>query len=226
MTPRCSVASTKLCRLASHDLRAYGSPGADVISNEDLADVVLLGHELDSVEFKGVGNLSDKAFLAKVTRACLGMSNRRDGGTVIVGIEDKNPGASTGLSESQISDWLNYDNVADALHRYADPAIRFELAQRSLPGGAPVAVIEVAEFEEIPTLCRKDYSGVLVTGPYMCVLDTSPERLHFRRTRTCDAFSIWRRRKACAASLSRLSAPALHQSLHRQRMILNYTQSS
>ncbi|MFI7541386.1 helix-turn-helix domain-containing protein [Actinoplanes sp. NPDC049599] len=135
-----------------------------MINSEDLADVILLGHELDSIEFKGPGDLSDKAFLAKVARACLGMSNRRDGGMVIIGVEDKNPSASVGLNESQIGDWLDFDNVADALHRYADPAIRFELAQRNLPGGAAVVVIEVIEFEEIPILCRRDYTGTLVTG--------------------------------------------------------------
>jgi predicted HTH transcriptional regulator len=135
-----------------------------VISDEDLAEFVLLGHELDGIEFKGAGGLGDKAFFAKVARACLGMSNRRNGGLVIVGVDDKNPSSSAGLNSSELSGWLNYDDVADALHRYADPAIRFELAQRRLSGEAAVVVIEVEEFEEVPVICRKDFPGTLVAG--------------------------------------------------------------
>lgn len=135
-----------------------------MISDEELADIVALGHELAGIEFKGPGTRTDKAFFAKVARACLGMSNRRDGGIVVVGVDDKNPAGSAGLNEAQANEWLQYDKVADALHRYADSAIRFELERGSLRNGATVVMIDIKEFEDVPILCRKDYPDVLVAG--------------------------------------------------------------
>lgn len=135
-----------------------------MISGQELADVLALGHELAGIEFKGAGDLHDKEFFAKIARACLGMSNRRDGGIVVIGVDDDDPRGSTGLSKDQAAAWTEHDNVADALHRYADPAIRFETAVLNLPSGGLAAVIEVNEFEDVPVLCRKDYPGTLVMG--------------------------------------------------------------
>lgn len=135
-----------------------------MLSNEELAAVLAIGHETRSVEFKAGGNIGDKAFVALVARACLALANQRDGGNIVLGIDDRNAEASSGLDDDQLRDWSNLDLVADKLNRYCDPPLILRVEARELPNGNPVVVIEVSEFSEIPSLCIKDYPGVLALG--------------------------------------------------------------
>lgn len=135
-----------------------------MLSNDELAAVLAIGHETRSVEFKAAGGLGDKAFVALVARAALALANQRDGGNIVLGIDDRNAGASNGLDDDQLRDWSNLDLVADKLNRYSDPPLILRVQARELPNGRPVVVIEVAEFSEIPSLCMKDYPGVLALG--------------------------------------------------------------
>lgn len=101
----------------------------------------------------------------KVARAALSMGNLRDGGVVIVGIDDH---AATqmqpGLTETELSSWLDYDTVSVRINAYADPPLRFDVAAVTLRTNARVVVIEVHEFADTPHLCARDYSGVLRKG--------------------------------------------------------------
>ena len=47
-----------------------------------------LGREQRGIEFKGPGPGTDKPFAAKVIRAIMAMSNKTDGGIVVIGVED------------------------------------------------------------------------------------------------------------------------------------------
>jgi predicted HTH transcriptional regulator len=130
-----------------------------MLTATDLWAVMKLNHELPNVEFKCSGDRTDKAFFATVARACIGMSNRRDGGYVVIGIEDDDALGSPGLTPSRVTQWLDFDSVSDALHAYAEPVVSFELGQIELPSGAIVVVIDVREFDKIPTLCAKNYGS-------------------------------------------------------------------
>lgn len=133
------------------------------MTEEEFAAVLALGHELTGIEFKGAGPVSDRQLFAKVTKAVLGMANRRDGGRVVIGVEDNdgvlNP---VGLSKSDQDTW-KYDDVAAKLAEYADPSVSFELEHQQHNGNHYV-VLHVREFEDIPVLCKKDYEGVLRKG--------------------------------------------------------------
>ncbi len=133
------------------------------MTDQEFADYLALDHELQGVEFKGPGQRSDKQLFAKVVRAVLGMTNRRDGGLVIIGVDD-NGGVLTqvGLNAADLSTW-KYDDVADSFAAYADPSVSFELEIREHDGKNYV-VLQVQEFEEIPVLCKKDYPQVLRAG--------------------------------------------------------------
>ena len=91
------------------------------------------------------------------------MCNRRDGGTVIIGVEDNqgvlNP---VGLTEDDLAGW-NYDALADQIARYADPSASFAVDIREYDGNSYV-VIEVEEFSDIPVLCKRSYDDVLQDG--------------------------------------------------------------
>lgn len=56
------------------------------MTNRELIELIASG-ERPGVEFKNTRGREDKSF-AEVVRAVLGMANRRDGGIVIIGVED------------------------------------------------------------------------------------------------------------------------------------------
>lgn len=135
-----------------------------VLSNEQLAAVIELGVETRAVEFKGPGSTSTREFVATVARACIALANQRDGGHVVIGVVDNNPGSGGGLNAEQLTQWLDADNVLAKINAYADPPVGLRIEQRELPSGAPVVVIEVSEFEQIPVIAARDFGGKITKG--------------------------------------------------------------
>jgi len=129
----------------------------------DLRLAIALGREQRGTEFKGPGEKTEKAFLAKVVRAVLGMANKPDGGTVVVGVDDDGLVlTATGLTPGQLATW-GYDDLHSSISNYADPYVDFDVRVVSLDGKDFVA-IEVSEFSEIPVLCKKGYPQTLRQG--------------------------------------------------------------
>ena len=133
------------------------------MTEEDFTEQLESGHERAWLEFKGPGPISNRNLVAQVVRAILAMANRRDGGIVIVGVEDNqgeiNP---VGLDDADLGGWTN-DSIADQIARYADPNVDFELEIKAYNGRSFV-VIEVEEFSMIPVLCKRAYGNVLRDG--------------------------------------------------------------
>jgi predicted HTH transcriptional regulator len=122
-----------------------------------LAEFLARGREQPGVEFKGSFPRTDKLFFAKVTRAVLGMANHRDGGYVVVGVEDVNGTLEAkGLDPAALTTW-RYDHVADGIAVYADPSVEFDLAVVR-HDDKDFVVIRVEEFSTVPVLCRKTYT--------------------------------------------------------------------
>ena len=133
------------------------------MTDEEFAQLLALSREISGVEFKGPGSRADRQLFARVVRAVLGMANRRDGGIVVIGVEDT--GASlnpVGLIDNDLDNW-RYDDVADGIASYADPSVSFELEVKEHDSKKYVVLI-VAEFEDIPVLCKRDYPNVLRDG--------------------------------------------------------------
>lgn len=126
------------------------------MTDQEFAEILALGHETRGVEFKRAGPLSDRRLSAQVVRAALGMANKRDGGRVVIGVEDiggvLNP---VGFSDQDLATW-RYDHVADRLATYADPSVSFDLEVKEYNGSRYV-VLHVEEFVDIPVLCKRDY---------------------------------------------------------------------
>ena len=133
------------------------------VIDEDFIEVMGLNRELNGVEFKGPGPMTNRRLVMQVVRAILGMSNRRDGGTIIIGVEDNdgvlNP---VGLISSDIDEWTS-DDLADQVANYADPSASFTLGKQEYEGNSYV-VIEVEEFSDVPVLCKRDYGDLLRAG--------------------------------------------------------------
>ena len=91
------------------------------------------------------------------------MANRRDGGIVIIGVEDNESTLlPVGLSNDDLTNWT-YDNVADQVARYADPSVSFDLEVKVYDGTSYI-ILEVAEFLDLPVLCKRAYDNVLRDG--------------------------------------------------------------
>lgn len=126
-----------------------------MLTTEEIATLLASGHELRALEVKGPGHRTD--LILKVAKAALSMANHRDGGHIIIGIDDSTIAAMLpGLTEAQATSWLAYDDVSRKLAEYADPPLRFELAKQVLPSQANVVVLQVFEFDDVPVLCRRD----------------------------------------------------------------------
>ena len=83
---------------------------------EQVVQLLALGHESRSFEVKGPLSLADKAHCAKVARAVIAMGNLRDGGIVLIGVDETQMTEMLpGLSDEDFGAWSDFDNVSDAL---------------------------------------------------------------------------------------------------------------
>ncbi|HEU5271509.1 MAG TPA: hypothetical protein VFU36_16395 [Jatrophihabitans sp.] len=124
-----------------------------------VTESLLLGHEAQGFEVKGPGSAKGQ-FLGKVVRAALGLGNLRNGGLVVIGVNDKDlRSLGPGLTDAEAKTWESYDVLSGKFAEYADPPLQFHSELLTLEAGTDhetrVCVIEVDEFPEIPHICRK-----------------------------------------------------------------------
>ena len=127
------------------------------MTDDDFAVLIERGHELRGIEFKPPGPRTDQLLMARIVRAALGMANRRDGGLVIVGVDEStgrpNP---IGLAPDALASW-SHDDVAATIAASSDPPISIEQEVRTYHDKRFV-VLRVPEFLELPVLAKKDVS--------------------------------------------------------------------
>ena len=129
--------------------------------DEDFA--ALLGSaaagELRGVEFKGPGPWANKGrhrdLRLKVIRAVLGMVNLRDGGHIVIGVEEDAAGVPVfkGINAGDLGSW-RFDDVAAAINEYADPSVTLRLDRQGY-NGADLILLTVYEFDDVPVICKR-----------------------------------------------------------------------
>lgn len=150
-----------------------------MITEERFVEIIRYNGEQPGVEFKCAGSIADKPFVARVVRAVLGMSNRGNGGHVIVGVDDDhNIISPTGVSPDQLTMW-SFDRLSDIVAVYADPMARFQL-QKLTHDNKVFVVLDVAEFDDVPVLCRRDYGDILKEGALYVRSRRKPETVAVR----------------------------------------------
>ena len=131
------------------------------MTSEQLNELIALGHEQSGVEFKGHGSRTERPFFAIIALAMLGMSNRRDGGRIIIGVgeDENNRPVRDPLNEHEIETWT-YDDLANSIDEYADPSVSFDfkIVEQKF------VVITVNEFIDVPVLCKRTYNNILRKG--------------------------------------------------------------
>jgi predicted HTH transcriptional regulator len=128
--------------------------------NDDLKQFIYLGQERVNVEFKANltwGNGQTNNFIAK---AMMAMSNSRDGGVIIIGVEDGtfNP---VGLSQTEVNSY-EYDTIGRYMNNHAQPSIDFTLEKGQVTEADGTeklfVVIQVQEANALPIVCTKTVS--------------------------------------------------------------------
>ena len=121
-----------------------------------LDDIETIG-ETRNRELKRSMNWNDEHTKFKITESIMAMSNIRDGGMIIIGVEqDKNKKINpTGMSDSDY-DSFNYDDVCDHVASYVDPHATFNLEKKEADKKKFI-VISVNEFDQTPIICKKAY---------------------------------------------------------------------
>lgn len=141
-----------------------------MLTQEQFEQYMAFEHEIPGVEFKGPGPRGDEYLRAKVARAVMGMANRRDGGIIIIGVEERGNNLNpVGLSQNDAASWGNNDHVINALANYMSPPASFDLSMREFEG-KKFAVLEVREFADSPTICKKKYQRDHQSGHHELVL--------------------------------------------------------
>jgi hypothetical protein len=126
------------------------------LNPQELSDLLSSGGERSDVEFKCGGRSDDKKFFAKIVRAVLALTNRRDGGIILIGVDEgqSRPATVVGVDVVDLATWTA-DAVRDRLAVFADPSVDVEVDRFPIDGKDIVA-ITVREFADVPVICRMD----------------------------------------------------------------------
>jgi predicted HTH transcriptional regulator len=125
----------------------------------ELRDLILHGREERHLEYKGPVSWDDPDIRARLTKCILSLANIRDGGVIVIGIEqvgeEFNP---VGLTAEQ-RDSFKQDEVARHIDIFADPYVELTVSRVSV-NDLDFVVIQVKEFDELPVVCRRNGTGL------------------------------------------------------------------
>lgn len=133
----------------------------------ELQDFVRLNQhsEQRNCEFKRGILWDDGDTKHKIVKAILSMSNLRDGGYIIIGVDKTdNVGGYqlTGMTK-QMANSYDYDKIIEIANSCSRSNINIQFKQFSNDDKFFV-VIQVSEFNNIPTICSKNYRDILQAG--------------------------------------------------------------
>jgi predicted HTH transcriptional regulator len=132
---------------------------------EDYRPIIFAGREDRNREYKQsfAWNRNNRPTMAKIAKTILAMSNLRDGGHIVIGVNEvagvEMQFEAVGVQADHLPTFT-YDKIADFVREYADPYIAFNLDPVPLDD-MTFLVIAVAGFDEFPVICRKSYADVL-----------------------------------------------------------------
>jgi predicted HTH transcriptional regulator len=119
------------------------------MTTDELEALLEGAEETDQLEFKGA-----MAWSLSLVRDILALANVRDGGRIVIGIEDGTL-EREGLSDEQAATFAS-DPMRDRVAEYADPEVIFSVSSPKGRDGLQFIVIDVSPFVEIPVICKKD----------------------------------------------------------------------
>jgi predicted HTH transcriptional regulator len=126
------------------------------MSVANLCDHIRIGEEDPRREYKAPMSWANNLTRAKITKSILAMSNIRDGGVIVIGIQEGSDKKfeAVGVSQAEASTFTHGD-IASHVKEYADPHAEFTVRQIECDGKRFVC-IQVKEFDDLPVICKKD----------------------------------------------------------------------
>lgn len=126
-----------------------------MISAERIRELVRLGNENRNLDYKGAfswqGASNDEK--CEIVKDVLAFSNTRDGGMILIGVNDKT-GVFEGLTEEQFASF-DQTKFNSFVHKYTDPRHTSNV-HRVVVDQQRVVAIDIPEFADVPTLCARD----------------------------------------------------------------------
>lgn len=92
--------------------------------------------------------------VTRFAKHLLAMSNLKDGGYIIIGVENTNF-QRQGVSQKNL-DTFKIDIMRDQMTKYADPFVDFEVYKPKGKDKKDYVAMRILPFKEIPVICRKD----------------------------------------------------------------------
>lgn len=116
-------------------------------------------------EFKSGVTWNDGDIKYKIIKAILSLSNHRDGGFVIIGVDKQDNVNGYQLSGMNENDANTYDPdiILELANSFARSHISLDIKHFNKVDKHFI-VIQVSEFEEIPIICNKDYGNIVHMG--------------------------------------------------------------
>lgn len=123
--------------------------------SQELIALILHGREERNLEYKRSMSWDEPNAKASITRSIFGMANLRDGGSIVLGVEQQNDNFVPVGMQPDHDQSFSQDDVAAYVNERADPFVEIEVTPVSY-GGKEFIVIQVREFAEVPVICRKE----------------------------------------------------------------------
>jgi predicted HTH transcriptional regulator len=134
------------------------------MDKDQFLQLVQLGREGRNLEFKRSAAWTDSEFKAKIIKSILAFSNVRDGGWIIIGVEQQDDGTFNlaGISPEHLATYTE-DNIASSVAEFADPYVKIFLDKADVDGTLYL-VIGIEEFDDIPVICKNNGAANLRKG--------------------------------------------------------------
>jgi hypothetical protein len=126
-------------------------------SSDELVRFIEAAGESANIDAKGPMAWDGGEAAAGLTKDILALANCRDGGVIVVGKEESQPGTFvlSGLTDPQASSFET-TKVATWVNNHCSPPVSV-VCYRQEHQGRPFVVIAVSEFHDIPVICTKQF---------------------------------------------------------------------
>jgi predicted HTH transcriptional regulator len=135
------------------------------MNQQDIRQYIEAGSENRNLEYKTSVSWEDSDIKRKLVKSILGMANTKDGGTIVIGMEEQKNKSylAKGISEKHKLTFNNKEEIKEFVSNYADPYVEFDVTIEEYDGNSFV-FINIAEFNELPVMCKKPYPEILRRG--------------------------------------------------------------
>jgi len=151
------------------------------MSSDELSDLldqsIEAGRESPRLEYKDSWPWDEQKFKEMLTRSILAMANMKDGGHIVIGVDEGQDAPNPAGMQPQHLTTYNEEAIKDFVGNYADPYVDFSVDVVT-SRDRQFVLITVREFAELPVICKKDgkteQGGLKLGSLYIRTRDRRP----------------------------------------------------